>query len=372
MGYVPQRLDRLYRVMRDEAIDAMIITRGPDIRYLTGYATLEESQPVACVVIGGQPPVLVTSDQQLAVLKNNGRSMLKVVSSVPEAVDEWSPVSCNKFWERLADVLKDYNLVSGKIGLQYDHLTLRDFNVLKSILPRSTFKDMTESFWRLRQIKDAVEIDTIRHATRVVDIGLLTALEVVVPGRSELEASIEIETAMRAAGGQSRGIRAVVFTGTGPYRPSVGPSSEKIRGNSMVIIDLAVCYDGYFSEAARTVHLGTPSESQRSLFRSVMATRQRLLQQIRPGASVEDVASTALKSISGITLCDMLGNSIGLDLREPPLIAPSSKASINEGMVFSLHPTFFTTDTGAVRVTDVIMVTSNGCEVLSSVSEETM
>ncbi len=372
MQYVPQRLERLYKLMQRESINAMIVTRNADVHYLTGYENPDDSLPAACIVVEGESPVLVISNQQLAGL-NNESILTKAITFNPDPENEGDSSRGSNFWTRIADLMSDSRVDSAMIGLQYGHLTLRDFDAIKSFLPQAGFKDITDSLWRLRQIKDAAEIDMIRQATRIAEIGLRTALEAVVPGKSEVQVSVEIEAAMRAAGGQSRGIRAVVLTGTRPYRPFAVPTLDRISENSMVLIDVTVSCGGYFSEVARTLHVGTPSETQRALFRYVIDKRQSLVQHIAPGVSIGELVSKVLKSSNkDATMCDTLGNSIGLDLREPPLIVRNSTTSIREGMVFSLHPSFFISEAGAVKVADVVVVNSKGCEVLSSVSSETM
>ena len=361
--------------MRREEIDALLVTRRQDVQYLTGYRYSGVNVPIGCLITEDHQPQLVLPNNQELVYSRE--SMMAKVRPFRETTSEgWSRVRGAAFWDQITGILKELGLTGSMIGLQHDRLSVRDFEKLKQALPEAGFKDFSQNLWHLRHIKDAAEIDSIRQAVNIGEIGIRTALEIVASGKSEEEASLEIEAAMRGAGGQQRGIRAAVLSGVQAHLPFAEPGASRISGNDLVILDITVSHSGYFGEVARTIHLGKPSDKQRKLFDYVINAAKMLEKRLKPGAQIKDVAEKTLKklgrSFPSDTIVQPLGNSIGLDLYEPPYIVPEVQQSLREGMVFSIHPTGFADGVGAVKIADVILISEDGCENLTSLARETM
>jgi Xaa-Pro aminopeptidase len=261
------------------------------------------------------------------------------------------------------------------IGLQQEWLSVRDFEGLKQSLPDAGFKDFSSVMWRLRQIKDAAEIDAITQAVSIAEIGIRTALEIVSPEKSESDASVEIEAAMRGVGGQRKGIRAAVISGPNARFPFTHPSSRRISFDAPVVIDITVSHNGYFAEVARTVHLGTPSAEHRSLFEENLRISKKIEENIVPGITIDELVKRVTDDMGksfpqGVV--NPIGSSIGLDLREPPHIMSGNSTALREGMVLSIHPSCYYPSIGSTKIADVLHVTEDSCENLSQLARETM
>jgi len=375
MQFTPQRLDRVYRTMRREEIESLVITRRQDVQYLTGCRCSGHNVPVGCIISEGHQPQLIISESQEATLA--GETILAKIHSFGSTVSEdWYRVQGQAYWNLIVDVLDELNLSKGMIGLQFDWLSVRELDNLKSSFPDAGFRDFSKNLWKLRYIKDAAEIDAIRQAVKVAEIGVRTALEIVTSGKSEDEVSLEIESAMRGAGGQKRGIRAAVLSGDRARFPFAQPGAHRIKNEDFVVLDITVSHSGYFAEAARTIHLGQPNTQQRKLFDYLLNSMKVAEKVMRPETSFEEITKQILKkagkSFPPNTLIQPLGSSIGLDLREPPYITSGSQDSLKEGMVFTLHPTVFVSGVGSAKISDVFLVNSKGVENLASLARETM
>lgn len=375
MQFTPQRLDKLHRAMRREEIDALLVTRRQDVQYLTGYRYAGVNVPIGCLITLDHQPQLVLPDKQELV--SFRESVMAQIRPYTESISEgWLRVRGSGFWNQISGILKDLGLTGSMIGLQHDWLSVRDFEKLKQSLPEAGFKDFSPSLWKLRNIKDAAEIDSIRQAVTIGEIGIRTALEVVAAGKSEDEVSLEIESAMRGAGAEQRGIRAAVLSGAHAHLPNTEPSATRIKKEDLVVLDIAVSHSGYFGEVARTLHLGQPSDKQRKLFEYILNARRQLEKRLKPGAQIKDIAEKTTKKLgkgfSPRSINQPYGNSIGLDLYEPPFIVPEVEQTLREGMVFSIHPAGFVDGVGAVKIADVFLITNDGNENLTSLAHETM
>jgi Xaa-Pro dipeptidase len=361
--------------MQREGVDAFLVTRKTDVQYLTGYESVAESVPIGCVVVDGQSPHLILPELQREAMGQDS-AMARVHSFADEPSEHWYPNHAPGFWNCADHVLREAGVHRGMIGLQHDWLSIGEFESLKSAYPDAGFKDFSRALWRLRQIKDAAEIDAIRQAVKIGEIGVRTALETVAAGKTEAQCSVEIEAAMRAAGGELRGIRAAVLAGDHAHFPFAQPTTTRLGSNELVLVDVTVSHSGYLAEVARTVHAGSPSAAQRKLFDSVLATNGALQSVMMPDAKISEAAAQALKlagngsQIRGVM--QPLGSSIGLDIREPPYISQDSKSTFREGMVFSIHPTIHESGAGCAKIADVLMITGEGSESLTTLSKETL
>jgi len=97
---------------------------------------------------------------------------------------------------------------------------------------------------------------------------------------------------------------------------------------------------------------------------------------LKPQAQIKDVAEKTVKKLGKSfppgTIVQPLGNSIGLDLYEPPYLVAEVQQSLREGMVFSIHPTGFVEGVGAAKIADIVVITEDGCENLTTLARETM
>jgi Xaa-Pro dipeptidase len=375
MQFTPQRLDKVHRAMRREEIEVLLVTRRQDVQYLTGYQYHGVNAPIGCLITEDHQPQLILPDKQELISSRD--SVMAKIRTFNETISEsWSRTRDTAFWNKITGILKELGLTGGMIGLQHDWLSVQEFEKLKQALPEAGFKDFSAGLWKLKNIKDAAEIDAIRKAVNISEIGIRTALELVATGKSEEQVSLEIESAMRGAGGQQRGIRAAVLSGAQAHLPFTEPGATRISHDQLVVLDITVSHSGYFGEVARTIHLGKPSDKQRKLFEYVINASRLLEKRLKPEAQIKDVAEKTLKKLGKNfppdTIVQPFGNSIGLDLFEPPYIMPDVQQSLRKGMVFSIHPTGFAPGVGAVKIADVVLITDDGFENFTSLARETM
>ncbi len=375
MQFTPQRLDKVHRAMQNEEVDTLLVTRAQDVQYITGYQSPKYYLPTACIIIDGQSPMLLISELQKEALGQD--SVLSIIKTFrPNVSDAWYPTHSHSFWSHIADTIRGSGSETSMIGLQQEWLSVKDFEGLKQSLPEAGFKDFSNTLWRLRQVKDAAEIDAITQAVKIAEIGIRTALETVSPDKSESDASVEIEAAMRSVGGQLKGIRAAVIAGNHARFPFVKPSPRRVSSDEPVVIDITVSHNGYFAEIARTIHLGTPTKNQRILFDDNLTISKKIEENITPGITIDELVKRVEDDIGKRLfqegMVNPIGSSIGLDLREPPHIIGGNTTTLRAGMVLSIHPVCYDRDAGSTKIADVLHVTDDGCETLSTLARETM
>jgi Xaa-Pro aminopeptidase len=91
----------------------------------------------------------------------------------------------------------------------------------------------------------------------------------------------------------------------------------------------------------------------------------------RPGLALVDLDAIARDFIElkgyGAYFGHGLGHGVGLEIHEYPGVSPRSETSISEGMVFTIEPGIYLPNVGGVRIEDTIVITADGCELLTSI-----
>jgi len=222
----------------------------------------------------------------------------------------------------------------------------------------------------LRKIKDETEIQSIRQACKLADIGIQKASETVRPGIKEKEIAAEAEYAMRKAGSDGTAFDTIVASGFCCAYPH-GTFQEKIIENGdFVVVDLGARYRFYNSDITRTFVAGKATDKQKQIFQTVKIAQQKAIESIKPGVAAKKVDHIARQVIKEAGFCDFfvhnLGHGIGLEVHEPPILSPDSKDILDTGNVLTVEPGIYLPGFGGVRIEDTVVVTKDGAEKLTA------
>jgi len=143
----------------------------------------------------------------------------------------------------------------------------------------------------------------------------------------------------------------------------------------MLLIDWGAATDsGYRSDLTRTFVTGKPTKQMRTVYETVLAAQQAAIAAIKPGASCRDVDAVARGTIDSAGFGDKfghgLGHGFGLEIHESVRLSPLSEETLQPGMVVTVEPGIYLEGKFGVRIEDDVLVTKDGCEVLSSVPRE--
>lgn len=138
----------------------------------------------------------------------------------------------------------------------------------------------------------------------------------------------------------------------------------------MAVIDWGVVLDGYCTDATRTVAFGKVPAQLRKAHRLVLEAQERAVEMARPGVKARAVDAAAREVIDkagyGEAFGHGLGHGVGLEVHERPYIGKTSRDVLEEGMVFTNEPGIYLPGVGGVRVEDMLLVTKDGAEPLTS------
>jgi Xaa-Pro aminopeptidase len=365
---VAARLARVRDHVRSSGLDAFIVTHLPNLQYLTGF-----SGTAGAGVVLPRTCLLVVDFRYVTAATELSASLdgLVSVATFDRSYDE-----------ALVDLLR--REASSRIGVEAAYLPVSRFNVLSAGLaarsslpvgpPDSPALVPTERLVeRARIIKDPIEIEIMREAARQLTTVAARVPSLVAAGRTERAIAADIDAAMRERGFSRPAFETIVASGPNSALPHARPSDRVLRDGDPTVLDFGGVYDGYCVDLTRTVQLGPVSGALARVYAAVREAQQAAIQAVRPGvaASAIDAAarSVLVKHGLGDAFGHGTGHGLGLEIHEEPRITRSTPRVpdqvVEAGMVFTIEPGAYVPGLGGVRIEDDVLVTEDGCEVLT-------
>lgn len=223
--------------------------------------------------------------------------------------------------------------------------------------------------WELRKVKQVDELELMKKAADLTSAGMKAAYETIRPGVTEIQVAAQIEYAMRSQGGWGTAFETSVASGARSAYPHGGCTERKIPPCDLVIIDIGAVYHHYCSDMTRTVVAGKPNTKQEKLYEIVNQAQTKSYEAMKANAKAADVDSAARKVITAAGYGDKfphgLGHGVGLEVHEPPSLAPTSKDKLALGNVITNEPGIYIVDYGGIRIEDSVLIAKRGAERLT-------
>ena len=229
--------------------------------------------------------------------------------------------------------------------------------------------------------KSTEEVQSIRRANRVANIGLQAFFENLKPGVAEAEVAAAVESAIYREIGHD-GIfhsRGWAMVQSGPNSADAGrfnrSTGRQLQNGDLVLIELATCVNGYWSDLTRTGPVGRPSAKVEPILALVREAQQAAIDVIAPGVPAGVVDSAARDKIAAHGLSSFFthhtGHHVGFRYHDPGFgILPGESAKLEPGMVITVEPGVYVPERGGgARIEDNVLVTESGHEVLSRMEE---
>lgn len=332
------------------ALDALLVQKPENLRYVTGFSG---SAGLA---------VLAPTDAWLAV-------DFRYEEQAERETSGWTIVRGGRDpLGALAAALRDRAL--RRVGFESEFVPYAQVERLREKLAPSELVPLA-GVDRIRWVKDPNEIGAIARAAEIADAGYRHIAQQLRPGLSERDAALEMEIAMRRLGADRLAFDMVLASGPRSALPH-GRATDRVLGaGELVTLDFGAVSNGYCSDCTRTVVLGTPNERQRLIHGVVLDALEASLAVIRPGVVCRDVDARARAVIAaagfGEAFGHSLGHGVGLDIHEGPRLSPQDDTVLEPGMVLTVEPGIYLPGWGGVRMEDLIVVTEDGCRILTRV-----
>ncbi len=223
---------------------------------------------------------------------------------------------------------------------------------------------------KLRLIKDEHEISAIKEAVTLTEEALTEWIHHIQEGMSERDLSLELEFIMRRNGADSTAFDLIIAAGDNSALPHYSPSTNTLQKGDLLLCDIGVKLNGYCSDMTRVFSIGKPLKKARQIYDTVLSANRAGISAIKPGASCKEVDTRARSIISdagyGKHFGHGLGHGVGMEVHELPRLSSISEDVLQAGMVVTVEPGIYLPGFGGVRIEDLVVVTEDGCEQLTS------
>jgi Xaa-Pro aminopeptidase len=229
-----------------------------------------------------------------------------------------------------------------------------------------------------RVIKDLSEIALLRGGARRLSAVGRVLPDFVREGRAERAIAGDIDAAIRAAGFERPAFETIVASGPNGARPHARPGDRTVRAGDGVVLDFGGVYDGYCVDLTRTLYVGVPDPALARIGSAVRQAHAAAIAAVQPGVRPSRIDAAARDILTSHGLGEAFGHGtghgLGLEVHEDPRIAKLPSAlpdtPVEPGMVFTIEPGAYVEGLGGVRIEDDVLVTEDGCEVLTDVPIE--
>ncbi|WP_205623408.1 Xaa-Pro peptidase family protein [Desulfosporosinus sp. HMP52] len=346
------RLQQMRQHMRDENLNAYVVMRPENGRYLSGFS-------------GGETTLYITLEH--AILLTDFRYIEQAKAQAPafEIID-----AGHDHFAKLGEIGRGVH----RVGFEGDYITYVDFGKLKNAFSEAELFSLPNLVSNLRSVKDDSEIGLIRQAVKIADNAFKEVLMTIEIGQTEEEIGLNLEYSMRRAGASGGSFDFIVASGLRSAMPHGTASPKRIQAGEFLTMDFGAIYQGYCSDITRTVFIGDPEDKHRDVYATVLRAQMAGIQAVAPGRSGKEVDSVARSIIEEAGYGDYfghgLGHSVGLAIHEGPNLNKREERLLQPGMVVTVEPGIYIPDWGGVRIEDIVLVTESGCEVLTQAPKE--
>ena len=334
--------------MLERGIAALLVTDLENVRYLSGYT-------------GSAGTILLTADS--GVFFTDGRYTLQARDEVRDLNVVIEPGT------KPSELNKHLQALDRPVSFEADQVTVTRLQRWNEEAAGVSFVPTTGIVQDLRLIKDPGEIDLIRQSVEIVDQVFDQVVGVLSPGMTEREVAIEIDFRMRRLGADGVSFDTIVASGPCSAHPHHHPTNRPLQEGDLVTMDFGALRQGYCSDITRTVAMGEPGPAQAAIYQAVLNAQEEAIDAVRPGMKGMDVDAVARKAIEragyGEYFTHGLGHSLGREVHDGQAFGKAVEQMVAVGMVATIEPGIYVEGVGGVRIEDDVVVTPDGCEVLT-------
>ena len=358
--YPASRLERAAEAAGRAGFGALLLTPGPDLRYLTGYDTHQSERLTCLAVPASGPAFLVVPRLELASAQASPAAAMNVEFVVWEETDDpYQAVA-----RRLGAVA-----AVGLAGQMWATMVLR----FRDAMPGARQALAAAALRPLRIRKSPAEVAALAEAGAAIDRVHASVPRWLRPGRTEREAAADIASAI-VAEGHARIDFVIVGSGPNAAKPHHEPSDRVLSPGDAVVVDIGgTMPSGYCSDCTRTYAIGTPPPEFTGYYQVLKDAQEAACRAVRPGVTAEAVDAAARDPITeaghGPDFIHRTGHGIGLEVHENPYIVAGNTQPLEPGMAFSVEPGIYPGPHGA-RIEDIVVCTPGGHQRLNNASRE--
>ncbi|MBR7071057.1 MAG: aminopeptidase P family protein [Clostridia bacterium] len=335
---------------------AALVTSGASRRYLTGFPSSAGA-------------VLITEQGAWFLID------FRYIEKARETVTSCQVAEALSTKDQIAEYLTKVGAT--ELWIETRNLSLAAYRDWQKSLPEVRVSDcplLDDWLAAMRAVKSPDELSAIRAAGQITDAAFAHILSCLRPGMTEREVALELEFFMRKNGSEGVAFDTVAVSGKNSSLPHGVPTDKPLGKGDFLTMDFGAVQHGYCFDMTRTVAIGSVSEEQKRVYKTVLAAQNAAFGVLRagvPGKTVDRAARDVIENAGYHgAFGHSLGHSVGLEIHEDPTAAPRSEALLPAGTVITVEPGIYLAGRFGVRIEDTVFVTADGYENLTHSPKE--
>ncbi len=355
---VGSRLGRLQQRLADATIDALLVTKLANVRYLTGFT-------------GSAGILLVTGAGARFV--TDGRYTQRAQEEL-DAAGAHADIEIGLTGAIQREILVRGVEKGSRLGLEENSVTWAQQLEYAKAFAGIDLVPAGELVESLRRVKDAGEIDRIRRACAIADDAFQSLLPMLGKRPTERDFAVALEFAMRERGASGNSFDPIIAAGPNGSKPHHVPSDRVIERNELIVCDFGCIVEGYCSDMTRTVSVGDPGPDARHLYEVVLESQAAGRAAISVDVACSEVDRASRDVIANAGWADAFshstGHGVGLEIHEAPRVATTAGDTLLLNDVVTVEPGVYLPGIGGVRIEDTLVVGATGGEILTLTTKE--
>ncbi len=346
------RIQQLISRFKEHHVDAFLVTSDINIRYLTDFPSAE-SWLLIC-----PKRVFYLTDFRYVWEARQALSSLRIIikpytTSLPEALCETAS-----------------SMKLRRIGFDDRHVSLATFKKMTEHSPKTIrWIPIPKIVEEWREIKSTYEINQIKKALKIHDQAQRYLKSMIRPGLTEKYLLKRLEDFVRSKEAFFS-FPPIIASGPNSCFPHAKVTARRLRSREVVLTDMGIDFQGYKSDLTRMVFLGTIPRFVKEIHDIVRRAQALAIEKVKAGVLASDVDAEARRYLAhngvGKFFGHSLGHGVGLEIHEAPSISQKNPSPLKEGMIFTIEPAVYLPHKFGIRIEDMVLVSAQGCEVLSA------
>lgn len=348
-----QKIKKLQQSLKDQELDALLITNPYNLRYISGFtgtAGLAIVSQRDCVFITDFRYIEQATEQakQFEIIEHKG----SIESEINKQVKVLG----------IESLAFEENDVSFATYQRYNEIIESKLIAVSGIIEN------------IRLIKTEDELAIMKQAAKIADDAYTHIQSFIKPGVKEIEVSNELEFFMRKQGATSSSFDIIVASGYRSALPHGVATEKEIQQGELVTMDFGALYNGYCSDITRTVAVGEIDEQLTKIYNTVLEAQIRGVEGTKPGMTGIEADALTRDYITEQGFGEYFGHStghgLGMEVHEAPRLSTASETKLVPGMVVTVEPGIYIPEVGGCRIEDDIVITETGNERLTHSTKE--
>jgi Xaa-Pro aminopeptidase len=349
-----QRRQTVAAGLAERKLDGLLVSFGPNLRYLSGFTGSNG------LVLMTPAKAILFTDPRYAIQAGQESTCQVRIAKGPLADDVVAALA---------------KLGLKRVGYEPALMSCDAYESLEAKLPmKASLVAVKGWIEELRTVKSPLEIERIRRSVETNSRAFEQAVGRVRAGMKERDLAAELEYRMRRLGAERPSFETIVAGGVRSALPHAQPTAAPFQTGDLIVVDMGAVQEGYCSDMTRMLFLGSPSAKVKRTYKAVLEAQLAGIDAVRAGVRTAAVDRAARHVLMGYGLerafIHSTGHGLGLEIHEPPRLGKRDKGRLKAGMAITIEPGVYIEGFGGIRIEDTVVVTEQGCEILTPTSKD--